>query len=136
MSVQALRWPKSSFEFVGIDASGSGGGYAMEQEVAAEARRTAEGERVHSLLPFREDPYGCAVGGALSAKGAERDPHRRGVPYPMGCGELCDLFRHCEPSLFEGALPWWSGGESDDDDGGASLAAPRPPEAPGQATIK
>lgn len=92
---RAIRFPKSRFEFIGIDPPRTEG---MRDSLSAR-------ERAVSMGPFSRDPYGCHSG-PLQSKRVERNPLLRFRPYPLGCPELSGLFRHCGPSIYRGTLPW------------------------------
>lgn len=94
MHRKAIRFPAHRFEYFGFDPDGSDG-----------MRGVTAGERSQAMGPFAGDPYGCKTR-VLSSKRLERNPYIRYHPYPQGCPELADLFRHCGRSTFSGPLPW------------------------------
>ena len=97
----ALRLPRSTFRYVGIDPPGIG-------------VEVLHGEVAHSSKPFENDPYGCAES-QLRAKRNTRNPFRRHVGYTEGCPEIRHLLEHCGTSRYSGPLPW-SMTLGDDDD--------------------
>mmetsp|Transcript_4213 Transcript_4213/g.9131 ORF Transcript_4213/g.9131 Transcript_4213/m.9131 type:complete len:111 (-) Transcript_4213:185-517(-) len=92
---RAVRYPRSRFEYVGIDPPGI-------------SPSVLEGERARSAKPFERDPYGCHEEGLLD-KRAVRNPFRRTVSYPLGCPELAPLISECPEELYKGPLPWARG---------------------------
>lgn len=82
---EALRWPRAAFQFVGVDP-----------ERSVNITEAAEGETKNSLIPFMQDPYGCAQwGGELTEKRATRDPFKRGIPYMSSCKILKPFLKYC-----------------------------------------
>lgn len=89
---RALRFPRGSFRFIGVDPPG----------MAAKLR---SGELKNSMGPFASDPHGCSID-VLRRKKIERNPYLRYFPYPQGCPELQGLFNHCGRTVYKGTLPW------------------------------
>ncbi|KAK9370695.1 hypothetical protein V1509DRAFT_616560 [Lipomyces kononenkoae] len=88
----ALRYPKSSFKFMGIDPPGE---------------PPSQAERVNAVEPFQRDPYACSHPLLLEKKIA-RNPFRRRAPYIDSCPQLYGLFTYCtlNDTFYEGPLPW------------------------------
>lgn len=91
---KALRFPRSRFEFHGIDPDGTEG-----------MRSLSAAERSQAMGPFSGDPYGCNTK-VLSEKKEIRNPFLRYHPYPQGCPEIAPLFQRCDRSVYAGPLPW------------------------------
>ncbi|KAM0790823.1 hypothetical protein ACM66B_004668 [Microbotryomycetes sp. NB124-2] len=89
----ALRWPKSKFNYIGID---------NDHDVDADY----EGERKFGLEPWRKDSYGCHA--ALLSKRRKRNLYRRFHPYHSSAPELAGLLEYCPMvnELYDGPLPW------------------------------
>lgn len=87
---EALRFPKSRFEFHGANQP--------EDLVGAE-----KGE-AKAIAAFEKDPYG--TGKDLGQKRVDRNPLSRTNPYPVSCPELESILLHRGPTLYEGKLPW------------------------------
>ncbi|KAK9469269.1 hypothetical protein V1512DRAFT_255866 [Lipomyces arxii] len=88
----AIRFPRNSFKFVGINPPGEP---PLQQE------------RENAVLPFLADPYGC-VQPLLISKRVVRNPFRRHAPYLDSCPELYGLLTYCSSNgnIYEGSLPW------------------------------
>ncbi|KAK9325249.1 hypothetical protein V1517DRAFT_315156 [Lipomyces orientalis] len=88
----ALRYPKSSFKFLGINPSGE---------------EPTESERINAVEPFQQDPYACSHPTLMEKKMA-RNPFRRRSPYIDSCPQLYGLFTYCtlNDTFYEGPLPW------------------------------
>ncbi|GAB2290003.1 hypothetical protein Dimus_024300 [Dionaea muscipula] len=89
----AIRFPESSFFYVGTPASSS----AIETAKKGEALVRSQ---------FEQDPYGCS--GLLYRKKLRRDPFHRSIPYPNGCPEIQGLFKYCGSAPYPSILPWSS----------------------------
>ena len=90
---RALRLPRATFSFVGIDPPD------LPANVPA-------AERANSYKEFQADPYGCRDP-SLRRKRADRNPFRRSISYPDGCPELAPLIEGCpDGGLYDGPLPW------------------------------
>ena len=89
---RALRLPRTSFSFEGVDPPD------LPPTVPAAERKAA-------AALFEHDPYGCADP-ALRRKRATRNPFRRSVSYPRGCPELAPLIGRCSRDVYAGPLPW------------------------------
>lgn len=90
----ALKFPLSSFTYVGIDDSGETG-------------QSYIGEKEFGLKPYMRDVYGCK--GLLIQKRRTRNPFRRIHPYFTSNAGLRDLLEYCPEDgvrLFPGSLPW------------------------------
>ncbi|KAK9254203.1 hypothetical protein V1507DRAFT_487921 [Lipomyces tetrasporus] len=88
----ALRYPKSSFKFLGINPPGE---------------EPSESERINAVEPFQQDPYACSHPTLMEKKMA-RNPFRRRAPYIDSCPQLYGLFTYCtlNDTFYEGPLPW------------------------------
>ncbi|KAK9356159.1 hypothetical protein V1523DRAFT_451563 [Lipomyces doorenjongii] len=88
----ALRYPKSSFKFIGLSPRGE---------------EPTEAERVNAVEPFQQDPYACSHPMLVEKKMA-RNPFRRRAPYIDSCPQLYGLFTYCtlNDTFYEGPLPW------------------------------
>ncbi|GAA97517.1 uncharacterized protein L969DRAFT_119958 [Mixia osmundae IAM 14324] len=90
----AMRWPQSAWTYIPIDD---------DKETGA----LYEGERLHGLLPYQNDIYGCHT--ELLAKRKKRNPYRRFHPYHVSNPELDKLMEWCpdDPTqIYTGSLPW------------------------------
>lgn len=83
----ALRYPSSSFRFVGTPALSP----------------DAEQGEARAASAFVRDPYSCQA--ELLAKKQERDPFAEG-PYDGRCAPLAPLFDFCGDHVYQGKLPW------------------------------
>ncbi|KAF7975048.1 hypothetical protein HWV62_10539 [Athelia sp. TMB] len=91
---EALRWPTSRFDYVGIDAEKDG--------------KTAQaGELANGYKPYTQDLYGCHS--TLLAKRRSRNIFWRFHSYYTSSPELAHLMNWCpdtQTDLFRGPLPW------------------------------
>jgi hypothetical protein len=93
----ALRWPRESFIYIGVDPPASTG---------FDLKESTEGEYKNAAQPFLNDPYGCSSP-VLQQKRKDRNPFSRTPPYPLTCPEMKDLLSYCGPELFpSNKLPW------------------------------
>ncbi|KZT10585.1 uncharacterized protein LAESUDRAFT_339231 [Laetiporus sulphureus 93-53] len=95
----AMRWSRSRFHYVGIDAEGE------------EGLKAYEGEKLNGYLPYSVDIYGCHD--FLLSKRRSRNPFKRFHSYYTSSPELASLFDWCpdtadggRAALFHGPLPW------------------------------
>jgi len=95
----ALRWPRTRFHYIGIDAEG-------DEKIKAQ-----EGERLNGYLPYTLDTYGCHD--LLLSKRRSRNPFTRFHSYYTSAPELAVLFDWCpgpskgdQTTIFDGPLPW------------------------------
>ena len=116
----ALRYPRSTFAYVGLDPRG------LSNEVL-------RGELTHSSKPFERDPYGCAQP-ELRTKRLGRNPFRRGggtASYAQSCPALRELLLHCETAVYRGRLPWSERvGDEEDSPGARSFYSAERQQAP------
>ncbi|PVF99742.1 hypothetical protein CPB86DRAFT_275188 [Serendipita vermifera] len=100
---QAIRWPQSRFQYVGVD---------VMDEIGRQ--NGWQGELQYGYTPFTKDLYGCH--GELAAKKKLRNPFARFHPYHITNPELISLMEWCPlthetpPSIvsqiYPGPLPW------------------------------
>ena len=99
LHANALQWPLSRFNYVGVDPPLSTG-FDLQQ--------ASDGERQNSLVPFQTDPYGCHTE-ILQKKRRERNPFSRKAPYELTCPDMKSLLYWCGPSLIpKSKIPWTS----------------------------
>jgi hypothetical protein len=91
---KALRFPMSSFRYVGVKPDTDRFNYD----------EAVMGER-NVYLDLENDMYGCNTP-ALRDKRIERNPFLRTIPYSLSCPELSELFSWCRQSQYPGPLPW------------------------------
>jgi len=90
----ALKFPLSSFTYVGIDDEGETG-------------QSYLGEKEFGLKPYSADLYGCH--GILLLKRRGRNPFRRIHPYFTSNKNLENLLEYCPDNptaVYPGRLPW------------------------------
>lgn len=93
----ALQFPKSRFEYIGVDPPA---------ETGFDLASAKQGELQNAALPFEEDPYGCHSP-VLQEKRKARNPFSRTPPYEITCPEMKALLHYCGPKLFpEAQVPW------------------------------
>ena len=95
----ALRFPKDSFHYVGIDPPASTG---------FNVKRMVYWEKKASFSQFKHDLYGCHSR-VLLKKRKQRNPFSRTPPYPLSCPEMSNLLRWCGPKKYGQRLPWEAG---------------------------
>jgi hypothetical protein len=95
----AVRWPMSSFEYIGIDLRDAAAMLGLE--VPRSMRELSDGG---TLKRVKEDLYLCRANAQLRV---DRNPQRRVVPYVQSNPAIRKLLFHCGPDLFdEKHLPW------------------------------
>eukprot|EP00804_Cyclotella_cryptica_P005643 CCRYP_000028-RB/>CCRYP_000028-RB protein AED:0.05 eAED:0.05 QI:190/1/1/1/0.5/0.33/3/1190/396 len=97
LHANALQWPLSRFQYVGVDPPSSTG---------FDLQEASDGERNNSLIPFKTDPYGCHTE-VLQKKRRERNPFARMAPYELTCPDMKELLKWCGPSVIpKSKVPW------------------------------
>ncbi|KAA8903027.1 hypothetical protein FN846DRAFT_899374 [Sphaerosporella brunnea] len=95
----AIRFPRTRFEFVGIDPT-----WDKEEE------NVRNGELENAVKLWREDLYACNVEGGLRSKRRGRNAGRRKWTYGLSVEtSVKELLRWCEKGggeVFAGRLPW------------------------------
>jgi hypothetical protein len=91
---KALRFPMSSFRYVGVKPDTDRFNYDA----------AVIGER-NVYLDLENDMYGCNTP-TLRDKRIARNPFLRTIPYSLSCPELSELFSWCRQSQYPGPLPW------------------------------
>lgn len=102
LHTNALQWPASNFQYVGVDPP-SYTGFNLEE--------STKGEQKNSLVPFQSDPYGCHTD-ILQQKRKDRNPFSRKAPYELTCPDMKELLHWCGPELIStSSVPWGGGGK-------------------------
>lgn len=97
----AIRWHRSQFEYIGIDINDAAA--ALGLSVPQSLRNFTD---AGTLTRVQSDMYLCNVNAETRA---QRNPHRRTIPYQQSCPEIKGLLKHCGPDLYdESLLPWGS----------------------------
>jgi hypothetical protein len=97
LHAKALRWPRDSFSFIGVDPPTSTG---------FDLKRSSQGELENAARPFETDPYGCSQN-VLKQKRLDRNPFSRTAPYPLSCPDMKTLLAWCGPDLIPAdQVPW------------------------------
>ncbi|KAI8093754.1 uncharacterized protein BX664DRAFT_113634 [Halteromyces radiatus] len=118
LHINAIRYPREQFEYIGIDpVSFMEGTVALSNEEGDDQQDLKEsgnqladvarqGELHNSYKPFQTDLYACR--GTLRQKKLDRNPYRRRPPYRSTCPILAPLFDYCPSNnmIFKGPLPW------------------------------
>lgn len=91
---KALRFPRGSFGFVGLDLMSESGKMGI-----------GAGEKLNAFGPYKGDLYGCRSR-ILKEKKMKRNPFIRYHPYPQGCSGIAPLFKFCGRDVYQGELPW------------------------------
>jgi len=94
---EAIRWPSSTFNYVGANPDSSTG---------FDLKRSTEGELNNAARPFETDMYGCQAS-TLQEKRKQRNPFSRTPPYELTCPEMKKLLSWCGPGLIpQEDVPW------------------------------
>ncbi|KAJ7078846.1 hypothetical protein B0H15DRAFT_891779 [Mycena belliarum] len=89
----AIRWPKDTFNYIGIDMDG-------------DTTQARQGEHQNGFVPYLTDLYGCHD--YLAEKRRQRNYNARYPPYYSSCPDLRSLLDWCPETntLFSRTLPW------------------------------
>ena len=96
LHAKALRWPMSTFAFVGVDPPTSSG---------FDVAKSSRGEQENAVRQFESDLYGCYSENLLN-KRRLRNPFFRSHNYAESCPEVSLLLSYCGDEIFSGELPW------------------------------